>query len=84
MSQDEDDYLNYLTFELNVKWDEKNIVYFPFETEDLNSIFINQRTGRIQMKGLSKTYTDSILYLVEDITGESNNNIRKIYKRLEN
>lgn len=83
MSQEEDDYLKYLAFELNINWDEKNIVYFPFETEDQNAIFINQRTGRIQMKGLSKTYIDAVLYLVEDITGESNNNIRKIYKRLE-
>ena len=29
------------------------------------------------MKGLSKSYTDSIFYLVEDISGESNANVKK-------
>ena len=48
----------------------------------MNAIFINQRSGRIQMKGLSKSYTDSIFYLVEDISGESNANVKKAFKRL--
>ena len=83
MLQEEDNYLTYLSSKLNIKWDQKNFVYFPFETDDLNAIYINQRTGRIQMKGLSKTYIDSILYLVEQISGESNGNVRKAFKRIE-
>ena len=82
MLQEEDNYLTYLSSKLNIKWDQKNFVYFPFETDDLNAIYINQRTGRIQMKGLSKTYIDSILYLVEQISGESNGNVRKAVRKM--
>ena len=82
MLREEDDYLKYLSRNISVKWDEKNIVYFPFETEVLNAIFVNQRSGRIQMKGLSKGYTDSIFYLAEDISQESSTNVRKAFKRL--
>ncbi len=83
MMKEEDDYLKYLSNELNINWNEKNIIYFPFETEVQNAIFINQRAGKIQMKGLPKNYTDSIFYLVEDISGESNTNVRKAFKRLQ-
>lgn len=82
MLQEEDDYLKHLSSKLNINWDDKNIVYFPFETDDQNAIFTNQRSGRIQMKGLSKSYTDAISYLVEDISGEQNANVRKLLKRL--
>lgn len=83
MLQEEDEYLRYLASKLDINWDEKNVIYFPFETDDLDAIFVNQRSGRIQMKGLSRNFIDAILYLVEDITGESNNNVRKIFRRLE-
>ena len=82
MLQEEDDYLKFLSSKFNIKWDDKNIVYFPFETDDQNAIFINQRSGKIQMKGLSRTYLEAISYLVEDITGQSNSNVKKIIKRL--
>ena len=83
MLQEEDEFLRYLASKLNINWDEKNVIYFPFETDDLDAIFVNQRSGRIQMKGLSRNFIDAILYIVEDITGESNNNVRKIFRRLE-
>ena len=84
MLQAEDRYLNYLTSKFKIKWNEKNIIFFPFETDDLNAIFVNQRSGRIQMKGLSKTYIDSILYLAEEISEESSGKIKKAFKRIEN
>lgn len=83
MLQEEDEFLRYLASKLKINWDEKNVIYFPFETDDLDAIFVNQRSGRIQMKGLSRNFIDAILYIVEDITGESNNNVRKIFRRLE-
>ena len=83
MLQEEDEYLRFLAARLNINWDEKNVIYFPFETDDLDAIYVNQRAGRIQMKGLSRTFIDAILYLVEDISSESNNNVRKIFRRLE-
>ena len=83
MLQEEDEYLRFLAARLNINWDEKNVIYFPFETDDLDAIYVNQRSGRIQMKGLSRTFIDAILYLVEDISSESNNNVRKAFRKLE-
>ena len=83
MIAEEDDYLNNLSKEYKINWNKKNIVFFPYDTETLNAIFINQRTGRIQMKGLSTAYVDSVLFLVEEITGESNSKVKKAYKKLD-
>ena len=49
MDPKERQYLNFLSKGIKVKWDE-DIVYFPFETSDLNAIYSNQRSGRIQLK----------------------------------
>lgn len=81
---EEDEYLRYLAKDYKIKWDEKDIIFFPFETEDLNAIYNNQRSGKIQMKGLSGVYTDSLLYLVEKITGEGNGKVKKAFRKIEN
>ncbi len=83
MLEEEDEYLNYLARDYKINWNQENIIFFPFETSDQNAIFTNQRVGRIQMKGISTIYVDSILYLVEDITGESSGKIRNAYKILD-
>ena len=83
MSPEEDKYLNFLAKDHRIKWNKDNIMFFPFETSDLNSIFVNQRSGRIQTKGLSSQYIDAVLFLVEDITGESSSKVKKAYKILE-
>lgn len=83
MLAEEDDYLNYLAKDYKINWDKKNIMFFPFETADLNAIFANQRTGRISFKGLSSVYIDSILFLVEDISGEGNSKVKKAYKMID-
>ncbi len=83
MLEAEDEYLNYLSKDYKIKWDRKDIVFFPFETADLNAIFINQRAEKIQLKGLSQVYVDSLLYLVEKMTGEGSGKVRKAYKMLE-
>lgn len=83
MIAEEDGYLNYLAKNHKINWDKKNIVFFPFETSDLNAIFENQRSGRIQTKGLSSVYIEAVLFLVEEISGEGNGKVRKAYKMLE-
>ena len=83
MLSEEDEYLNYLAKNYKINWDKKNIIFFPFETSDQNAIFINQRAGKIQMKGLSNIYVDSILFLAEDISGESEGKVRKAYKIMD-
>lgn len=78
---DEDDYLNYLSKGLKIKWNE-NILYFPFESGDQSAIFANQRSGRIQLRGISSQYIDNISFMAEEISGESQGNIRKAMKLL--
>jgi len=72
MDNREIDYIDKMTSRYPVKWKSKNI-FFPFSTEDMTAIYENQLTGRIQVKGLSKTYIDSINYMVEEIFGEDLN-----------
>ena len=82
MDPKERQYLNFLSKGIKIKWDE-DIVYFPFETSDLNAIYSNQRSGRIQLKGLSATYIDGIEYLVEEISDASQGEVKKTVKILE-
>lgn len=81
MDPKEEEYLNFLSKKLPIKWD-PDVVYFPFETSDLNAIYSNQRSGRIQLKGLSATYVDGIEYIVEEISGASQGEVRKALKKL--
>ena len=82
MLQEEDDYLNYLSSNLKINWNSE-IIYFPFELGDQNVIYANQRTGRIRLKGLSTEYTDSVMYIAEEISGQSSNDIKKAVKIIE-
>ena len=82
MLPEEDQYLNYLSRGLRVRWN-SNILYFPFELGDQNAIFANQRTGRIQVRGLSSQYIDGISYIAEEISGENQNSIRKAVKLMQ-
>ena len=82
MLAEEDNYLNYLSKGLKIKWNQ-NILYFPFEIGDQSAIFSNQRSGRIQLKGLSSQYVDVISFMAEEISGESQGNVRKALKMIE-
>lgn len=82
MLPDEDNYLNYLSKSLKIKWN-SDIIYFPFDTSDLNAIYVNQRTGRIRIRGLSTQYTDGISYIAQDITNCSDGDIKKAFRLLE-
>ena len=72
MDNREIDYIDKMTSRYPVKWKSRNI-FFPFSTEDMTAIYENHLTGRIQVKGLSKTYIDSINFMVEEIFGEDLN-----------
>lgn len=82
MLADEEKYLDFLSKGLKVKWDE-NVLYFPFELGDQNAIFSNQRSGRIQLKGLSSQYIDGISFMTEEISGESRGSVKKAIKMIE-
>lgn len=78
----EDQYLNYLSRNLRIRWN-NDILFFPFESGDQSAIFSNQRAGRIGIRGLSNQYIDGIAFIAEEISGESQNNIRKAVKMME-
>lgn len=84
MLQEEDDYLNFLSFYYAVRWENKKI-YFPFDTEDNSAIIENQRIARIRFKNLSDTYKEGLTSIVADMMPETRENeIRKIiFKRGE-
>lgn len=84
MLEEEDDYLNFLSFYYSVRWENKKI-YFPLETGDGSAIIENQRIARIRFKNLSDMYKEGLLDITEDILQESKKGeIRKIiFKRGE-
>ena len=82
MLPEEEQFLEHLSKGLKIKWD-KDVIYFPFENGDQNAIFSNQRSGRIRMRGLSQTYVDGIMYMVEELSGASTNDVRKAAKNIE-
>ena len=82
MLPEEDQYLNYLSKGLNVKWKE-DVIFFPFEIGDQSALFINQRSERIQVRGLSTQYMDGILYIAEEISGAKQSEVKKAGKILE-
>ncbi len=82
MDPKEEQYFEFISKGLKVKWKEI-VLYFPFDLSDQNAIFINQRSGRIQLKGLSAEYIDGISFMVEEISGEKNQGkIKKAVKML--
>ena len=80
MLQEEDDYLNFLSFYFSVKWTNKKI-YFPYETGDNSAIIENQRTARVRFKFLSEEYKEGLIKVASEIAPEENvNKLKKIYK----
>lgn len=82
MLPEEEQYLEHLSKNLKIKWD-KDVIYFPFELGDQNAIFSNQRSGRIRMRGISQTYVDGIIYMVEELSGASTNDVKKAARNIE-
>lgn len=82
MEPAEVEYLNYLSKNLNVKWVE-DIIFFSFENGDQSAIFANQRSERIQVRGLSSQYIDGILYITEEISDAKQSEVKKAIKMLE-
>ena len=82
-SEEENDYLNYLSLGYKVEWDEERI-YFPFEVGDLSVIAENQRVSKIKFKKLSSQYKEGIIFITQQILGkEQYSEVKKIFKQLE-
>lgn len=77
MSKEEQEYLNYLSLEKKIIWNNEIEIYFPLLESDNRVIEENQRTDRIRVKKLSNNYQQSIIYIVQNITGESVGTIKR-------
>lgn len=82
MSPAEDQYINYISNELNIKWTD-DIIFFPFENGDQTAIFTNQRSERIQVRGLSSQYMEGLAYILEELNEAKTGDIKKAIKILE-
>ena len=82
MSQEEEDYFEYLTLGIKAVWTEDKL-YFPLENGDFPAIMENQRISKIKFSNLSNDYKGNIKFLVNDIAPEiGEKTIRNIIKEL--
>ncbi len=79
MTKAEDEYLNQLTNNEFVKWNNE-IIYFPINMQDMEAINQNERMAKIKFKGLTTTYFDSLQYVTEIVCGEGKSNVKKAMK----
>lgn len=82
MLEEEDDYLNFLSFYFSVQWT-NNKIYFPFDHGDDSVIIENQRAAKIRFKNLSQEYRDGLLTLAQEILPEvKSNDLKKAFKNI--
>ena len=82
MSNEENEYFDYLSLGIRVIWSEEKI-YFPLENGDFPAIKENQIISKIKFGNLSNEYKDNIKFLVNDIDPEiGEKTIRNIVKEL--
>lgn len=83
MLKEDDDYLNYLSKEYKIIWEEDKI-YFPIENGDLSVIYENQRVAKVGFRKLSIQYKDGLAYIAEQILGNGSDGIiRRAIKTIE-
>lgn len=82
MLPEEDEYIMALSQNLQVIWNE-DIIFFPFERGDRNILNTNQRFAKIKIRGLSKEYIESIMFIAEVNLGMKNGEIRKAIKIMD-
>lgn len=80
ISKEDEEYLNYLTVDTRVVWDELTI-YVPILDENQKLIENEQRVYNARIKELLPEYQESIIYIVQNIVGDiSTSKIKKIIK----
>lgn len=80
--KEDDDYLNFLSLEYKVIWDEERI-YFPLENGDLSVLSENQRVAKIKFRKLSTQYKDSLVFIVLEALNDKESNVRRAIKIIE-
>ena len=83
MSQENDEYFNFLFKEYKINWSNE-IIYFPLDTEDLEAIYENQKVEKIKFKRLSIPYKESLAVITSEILNDVNGvQVRKAIKIIE-
>lgn len=80
ITDDKDRYLRLLLKDCNVAL-RKDPVVFPTDVADLEAIQKNQRDNMIRFRGLSAKYLYGIMYIAEEVSGESSGNIKRVIKQ---
>ena len=76
VTREDEEYLNYLSLERKIAW-EDIVIYCPLIDAD-NKIFEeNQRVDKIRIKRLSNDYQQAIVYVIQNILGESVGTIKR-------
>ena len=83
VNENDNYYLDYLALGYKIIWEE-NIINFPYNTQDIETMIENQKNFKIKTKGLTQQYKDSLEYLIEDMLPNTNiTNLRRIMKNIE-
>ncbi|MDR0979305.1 MAG: hypothetical protein LBL91_05245 [Lachnospiraceae bacterium] len=78
----DNDYLNFLSENLKVMWDDEIICFKPNQM-DTNIMIENQRSAILNFKSLSPDYLGNILQITEEIGDKNSNELKKILKSNE-
>lgn len=83
ITEEEDEYLNYLSLGYKVVWSDERI-YFPFEEGDQTVIAENQRVAKVKLKRLTSLYKESLMYLAEKMIEPNEiNELKKAFRQVE-
>lgn len=77
ITAEDEEYLNYISLESSIMWDNDIIIYCPTLEEDNRTIEENQRVDKIRVKRLSSDYQQAITYIVQNITDVSTGKIKR-------
>lgn len=72
VTKEDEEYLNYLSLERKIIWDDELEIYCPLLETDNRAIEENQRFDKIKVKRLSSNYQQSIIYIVQNILEDAN------------
>lgn len=76
VTREDEEYLNYLSLERKIAW-EDIVIYCPLLDADNKIIEENQRVDKIRIKRLSNDYQQAIIYVIQNILGESVGTIKR-------
>lgn len=82
LTDEEDRYVRFLTKDCNVVF-KKEPIFFPLDVNDIDAIQKNQRDNMLRFKVLSSKYLFGIMYIVEEISGESTSSIKRAIRLID-